>query len=124
VSAFAQLGELPPLQIWDGVAGRALHGERLTLSVVELDPGTIVPEHAHENEQIGMVVSGSVSFRVADETRELAPGGTWCILANVPHEVHTGPQGAVVIEAFGPARSDWESLERRPPTRPRWPSES
>jgi quercetin dioxygenase-like cupin family protein len=122
MSAFADLAELPPLEIWDGVVGRAVHGERLTFSVIELDPDTIVPEHAHENEQIGMIVSGSLVFRVADETREIGPGGTWRILANVPHEVRTGPDGAVVVETFGPMRDDWERLQRREPTGPRWPS--
>jgi quercetin dioxygenase-like cupin family protein len=121
MSAFADLAELAPLQIWDGVLGRAVHGERVTFTVVELDADAVVPEHSHENEQIGMVVSGSVVFRVDDERRELGPGGTWRILARVPHEVHTGPDGAVVIEAFAPVRDDWGTLERREPSRPRWP---
>ena len=62
-----------------------------------------------------MVVSGSVSFRVADETRELGPGGTWRIAPDVPHEVHTGPEGAVVIDVFSPPREDWAALERAEP---------
>ena len=124
MSAFAELPSVPPLPIWDGVVGRAVHGDRLTFSVVELDPDTVIPEHSHENEQVGMVVAGSVTFRVGDETRDLAPGGSWCIRAHMPHEVKTGPNGAVVIEAFSPSRMDWQALTAAPPREPRWPAAS
>jgi hypothetical protein len=45
----------------------------MSLAVVELDPGAHVPEHRHANEQLGIVLRGSVRFRVADEERELGP---------------------------------------------------
>jgi quercetin dioxygenase-like cupin family protein len=102
------------------VVGRAVHGKRITLGVIELDPESVVPEHSHDNEQLGMVLAGSVRFRVGDETEELGPGGTWCIPANVPHEVVTGPEGAVVIDVFAPVREDWKPLEQVDRT-PRWP---
>jgi quercetin dioxygenase-like cupin family protein len=121
LSAFDDLATLRPLAIWDGVLARAVHGERLTLAVVELDPGSIVAEHDHDNEQLGIVLSGSVSFRVGDETRELRAGSTWRIPANVPHEVHTGQEGAVVIDVFGPPRADWSGATTTEPKPPRWP---
>ncbi|MEO8290713.1 MAG: cupin domain-containing protein [Gaiellaceae bacterium] len=107
-------------QIWDGVVGRAIHGERITLGVIELEPDSIVPEHSHENEQLGIVISGSVKFRVGDETRDLGPGETWSIPAKVPHEVVTGPDGAVMIDVFAPVREDWKPLPQVDGT-PRWP---
>jgi quercetin dioxygenase-like cupin family protein len=119
--AFRDLGAEAPLRIWDGVRARAVHGERITLSVVELDAGSVIPEHAHEQEQVGMLVRGSLSFRVGEERRELGPGAAWCIPSQVPHEVRTGPDGAVVIEVFAPPRSDWEALERDPPSPLPWP---
>ena len=93
----------------------------MTLGVIELEPGSLVPEHSHENEQLGIVIRGSVRFRVGEETRELGPGGTWRILANTPHEVLTGPEGAIVIDVFSPIRDDWERIEREAPQRPAWP---
>ena len=69
-----------------------------------------------------MVITGSVSFRVADEQRELGPGATWNIPADVPHEVRAGPEGAVVIDVFSPTRQeDWRGLERRSHARPSGP---
>jgi quercetin dioxygenase-like cupin family protein len=121
VSAFSDRGEIEPQRIWDGVVGRTVHGERVTLSYVELDPGVTVPEHSHENEQLGMVLTGSLRFTVGGDTREVGPREAWCITANVPHSVVAGPDGAVLVEVFSPVRSDWAALEpaeRRPA---RWP---
>jgi quercetin dioxygenase-like cupin family protein len=121
VSAFGDVSVMGPLRIWDGVAARAVHGDQSTLAVVELDPGSLVPEHHHGNEQLGLVISGAVTFRVGAETRELGPGGTWTIPGNVPHEVRAGPEGAVVVDVFAPARADWDRFEEDPPRAPRWP---
>jgi quercetin dioxygenase-like cupin family protein len=122
VSAFADLEALGPQDIWTAVSVRAIHGERITLGVVELDANALVPEHSHENEQLGIVLAGSMTFRVGDESREFGPGGTWRIPANVPHEVTTGPEGAVVIDVFAPTRDDWSQFEPQAPRPPRWPS--
>jgi quercetin dioxygenase-like cupin family protein len=121
VSAFGELQGMSPLGIWDGVAARAVNGERLSLAIVELDPGSVVAEHRHPHEQLGMVLRGSVRFRVGEEERELGPGQTWTIPGDVPHEVHVGPEGAVVIDVFAPVREDWGQLERQEPRAPRWP---
>ena len=34
-----------------------------------------VPEHSHANEQVGILIEGSVTFRIGDETAEVEPGG-------------------------------------------------
>jgi len=115
------LGAIAAFQAWTGVVARTVDGERLTLAVVELEPGSVVPEHSHDNEQLGMVLAGSLEFRVGGETRELTAGGTWRIPPNVPHEVRAGPEGAVAIDVFAPVRADWQKLERLDGRTPRWP---
>ena len=121
MAGFDRVDGIGPRPIWDGVVVRTVDGERMTLGVVELDPNAVVPEHMHENEQLGMVLQGSLTFRIADDARELGPGGTWSIPANVPHEVHVGPEGAVVVDVFAPARDDWARLEAERQRAPRWP---
>jgi quercetin dioxygenase-like cupin family protein len=121
VDPLVDLGTIELQQIWEGAAARSIHGERLTLAIVELDSGSIVPEHSHENEQLGIVLTGGLTFRVGGEERDLGPGGTWRIPPNVPHEVRVGSDGAVVLDVFAPTREDWrghERLERAP----RWPA--
>ncbi len=121
MSALDDLAALEPIRIWDGVIARSVDGERVGFAVVELEPSIVVPEHSHDNEQLGVVLSGSVSFPIGDEMRDLEPGGTWRIPPNVPHEVHTGPEGAVVMDVFAPVRSDWRALERLGAQPPLWP---
>lgn len=122
MSAFADLAELARLRLFDGVAGRVVGGTGLTLAFVELDPASVVPEHSHPHEQIGVCVSGSLSFRVGDEKREVGPGGTWEIPGGVPHEVRAGPVGAAVIEAWSPQRDDWQGLDELEQRPPPWPA--
>jgi quercetin dioxygenase-like cupin family protein len=110
-----------PFRVWDAVIARSVEGERVSFAVVELDPSAHVPEHSHENEQLGVVLSGTITFRVGDETRDLAAGGTWRIPPNVPHEAHAGDAGAVVLDVFAPVREDWASLERLGDRTPLWP---
>ncbi len=121
MGALDELGGIRPLKVWDGVIARALEGDRLSLAVVELDPGSVVPEHSHEHEQLGIVIRGSVTFRVETEARELGPGGTWRIPSNAPHEVRAGAEGAVVIDVFAPVRADWHGLESLDARTPLWP---
>jgi quercetin dioxygenase-like cupin family protein len=119
------IGDVPAVDVWgDTVKARAIVGEQASLAVVELAPGGIVPEHRHANEQIGLCITGSITFTIDGERRELGPGGTWRILSNVPHDAVAGPTGAVVIDIFAPARTDWESLPPSAPRPPAWPTGS
>ena len=121
MAGFESLSSVELQRIWDGVHARIVHGDRITLGVIELDANSVVPEHNHEHEQLGILLSGSLEFRVGDESRKLAPGETWSIPGNVPHEVRVGPDGAVVLDVFAPTRDDWRDapgIDGRPP---RWP---
>ena len=120
MTAFSHLDALVPHVIWPGVTGRSVVSENATFSYLELDPDTHVPEHAHPNEQVGVLLRGSLRFRIGQETADLTPGATWCILADVPHEVWAGPDGAALVELFAPRRDDWgdrEQLAPGPPAR-------
>jgi quercetin dioxygenase-like cupin family protein len=111
MSNLVDIESLPVIEIWgDTVVARRVQGERITLAVVELAPNAAVPAHQHEAEQLGMVITGSVSFTLGDERRDLGPGGTWRIPSLVTHQVTAGPDGATVIDLFAPPRSDWDAL--------------
>ena len=115
MSAFDHVSAIPPLDVYPGVRARPVDGERVTLSVFELAPDVVVPEHHHDNEQLGVLIRGSLRFRIGDEERELDPGATWCIPSDVPHAVQAGPDGATLAEAFAPSRTDWTDREREQP---------
>lgn len=107
--AFDELEAIPRQELFPGIGARAVHGERLTLASVELEPGATVAEHSHEHEQLGMVLRGRLTLRVGDEERVLGPGGTWRIAPNVVHSGYAGPDGAEVIDVFSPPRDDWQA---------------
>jgi quercetin dioxygenase-like cupin family protein len=114
MTSFGSISGIEHLRIWDGITAQAIEGDRTTLAVIALEPNSTVPEHHHDNEQLGVLVRGAMTFRIGDETRELSAGDTWRILSHVPHEVTAGPDGALAVECFTPARADWAGLERVP----------
>jgi quercetin dioxygenase-like cupin family protein len=124
VSNLVDFDSLPVIDVWGTtVRARRVEGERLTLALVELAPDSIVPGHQHENEQLGMVITGTVTFTIGDETRVLGPGGSWRIPSNVHHQVSVGPAGAMVIDIFAPTRRDWDALPVNAPRPAPWPAE-
>ena len=59
MSAFADAGSIGPQQIWARRSRAAsVHGEQITLALIELDPNGDVPEHSHANEQVGILSRG------------------------------------------------------------------
>jgi quercetin dioxygenase-like cupin family protein len=122
VSNLVDVDTLRVLDVWgEAVRARRVEGERVTLALIELAPNAVVPGHRHENEQLGMVITGSLTFTVGDETRALGPGGMWRIPPDTPHQVSVGAEGAVAIDIFAPTRADWDALPSNPASRPLWP---
>ncbi len=118
----SELRDVHPRSIWEGVRARIVDGERMTLAIVEIGPGERVPEHTHDNEQMGFVIEGALTFTIGGETRTLGPGGSWRVGPDVPHHVTAGEEGAVVAECYAPVRGDWMSLPQEDPCPPLWPT--
>lgn len=121
MQTYSSIAELRPHLIRAGMKARLINGERATLAVIDIEPDGVAEEHHHPNEQLGLVVSGELTFRIAGEERTLQPGDVYSIPGNVPHEAKAGPQGATVVDVFIPVRADWEKLPRAEPTTPDWP---
>ena len=91
------------------------------MAVVDVDADMQVPEHSHDNEQLGFVLRGEITMTIAGEARTLGVGETYSIPSNTPHSAATGPDGATVVDIFAPVRSDWEQVERLSPEPGLWP---
>ena len=94
-------------QLFPGVEIRATAGEGLMLSLVHLEPGSVVLEHSHPHEQMGMMISGRAEFTIGGVTRIIGPGEMWRIPGNVPHKVVTLDEPAVALDVFHPVREDY-----------------
>ena len=124
MSNLRKIGDVPAVDVWgETVKARAIVGEMASFAIVELTPGAIVPAHQHHNEQMGICIEGSVTFTIGDETRDLVPGGTWLIPSDAPHHAVAGADGAILLDIFSPARTDWNDLPRSAPRTPAWPHE-
>ena len=121
MSVFQTVAKLRPTRIWDGVLARTVNGDRLSIGFVDIDPNMLVPEHRHENEQVGFVLRGSVTMVVDGQARELRVGETYTIASQVPHTAKAGVDGVSVVDVFAPVREDWKSKPTVDPFPPRWP---
>jgi quercetin dioxygenase-like cupin family protein len=121
VKTFESLRDIRPHALREGITARAVEGERMTMAVVDLEPNIAMPEHHHENEQLGFVIAGNMTMWIGDEKSELHPGDAYAIPSHVPHHVVVGPDGCTVVDVFAPVREDWKKLERLEPSKPNWP---
>jgi quercetin dioxygenase-like cupin family protein len=99
--------DIAPRVLAPGVTAKIASGEKLMLSLVTFAPDAVVPTHSHPHEQMGFMVSGTLEFTIADETRVLSGNGMVFVPGGVPHAAKGGPGGAVALEAFSPPREEF-----------------
>lgn len=120
MTVFSSFNAQRPRKIWPGIDARVVNGERLTMALVDLEPNTPLQEHHHENEQVGFIVQGSLSFVIGGETLTLVAGDTYNISSDVLHSGMTGPDGCVVVDVFAPVRADWQGAPDAEPLPSSW----
>jgi quercetin dioxygenase-like cupin family protein len=94
-------------QIFPGVDIYTTCGEKMTLSLVEMQPGSVIEEHSHPHEQMGLMLSGKAQFIIGGQSRIVAEGELWRIPGGVPHKVVALEQPVRAIDAFYPIREDY-----------------
>jgi quercetin dioxygenase-like cupin family protein len=93
--------------IFPGVEIRTTAGAQMMLSVVELEPGSVVASHSHPHEQMGILLEGHLEFTIGGITRLLGPGDVWRIPGGVVHSVRATDQPARALDVFHPIREDY-----------------
>ena len=104
---FVRAGSGSRHQIFPGVEICTTPGERMMLSVVTFEPGSVVLDHAHPHEQMGMMISGQLEFTIGGVTRVLGPGDHWRIPGGVVHRVRALEGPATALDVFHPIREDY-----------------
>ncbi|MBT3350308.1 MAG: cupin domain-containing protein [Nitrospinaceae bacterium] len=100
--------EMPAEQVTDTFSRKMIVGVKEMLCWLELKPGCVVPEHAHENEQISHVLKGHLRFVVDGETIEIGPGESLLIPPNARHSAEVlGDETVLDYDIFSPPRADW-----------------
>lgn len=80
-------------------------GKQLSAAVFTLDAGAVVPDHSHDNEEFGQVLSGSLELRWADQTVVLQAGEAFLLPAGVPHGARALDDGCALVECYAPPRN-------------------
>ena len=100
---------MPKEAVTDAIDRRVVTGERSMLAHVYLKKGSVVPQHAHDNEQFTYILEGALHFFIgADESQELVvhAGEVLHIPSNVPHKA-IALEDTVDLDVFTPVRQDW-----------------
>jgi quercetin dioxygenase-like cupin family protein len=87
-------------------ARRVLHTAHLTIAMLDLKQGAVVPLHHHINEQVSLVQTGRLLFRFPDREVIIGPGESVTIPPNLPHSVEV-LEDSTVTDLFAPRREDW-----------------
>jgi quercetin dioxygenase-like cupin family protein len=104
---WARRSEVPPFSPAPGIHVQPIIGESLLTCWITMDPGAVVAEHSHPNEQLGVVVEGSVALTADGATREAVTGDAYVVPSGLPHRAVAGANGALLVETFVPVREDY-----------------
>ncbi len=95
-------------EVVPGIHLRTFWGEKMLLSIVDLDAHANLPAHSHPHEQSGTIISGEMTLTIAGETRLLKQGDAYIIPGGVEHSAQTGSQPARVVDIFSPVREEYK----------------
>lgn len=104
---FIQRAACTHRSLFPGVEAYTMAGDKIMLSLVELEPHAVVETHSHPHEQVGMLLDGELTFTIGDEHQLLQPGDMWRIPGGVVHRVVAGSGKARALDVFHPVREDY-----------------
>ncbi len=98
--------DVPSEEITGAIARRFITGDSMTIGRFELKQGGVVPSHFHANEQVSIVLSGALLFRIEGQETVVRAGEVMQIPGNAAHEVEV-LEDTLVVDVFSPVRQDW-----------------
>jgi len=107
--SFFRIEDLAARPMLPGVTRRAVWLDGVMLTFFTFEPGAVIPEHTHENEQITVVTRGVMEFTLGEETRTLRPGNGVCIPPNVAHRAIVLDEETEAYDAWNPPRGDYKA---------------
>ncbi|MDP6071948.1 MAG: cupin domain-containing protein [SAR202 cluster bacterium] len=99
--------EMNPRELAPGVNLRTMSGEKMMLSVVNIDADAVMPPHAHPHEQAGMVLEGEFEFTIGGDTQTVKKGDVYIIPGGVEHSLRANGEPSLALDIFSPPREDY-----------------
>jgi quercetin dioxygenase-like cupin family protein len=100
---------MPKEELKPDLRRRLISTDRMMLAHVYLEEGCIVPQHAHENEQLTYILEGTLRFWLGEDESEVvdvAAGEVLHIPSEVPHKAEA-LETTLDVDIFVPPRQDW-----------------
>ena len=108
MSYFKDARSRDSMQLVEGARTRTFWGERITLSMVEIDANSEVPKHTHPHEQAGILIEGELEMGIGGEVKVLKPGDMYIIPGDVEHYARCGDTPALALDIFSPVREEFK----------------
>ncbi len=111
------LNDIQFTQLAEGIYARLISAGGMQLSFISADPNTKSKAHIHPEEQITVLLRGTLKQTVLDQEMELEPQDIVLVPGNVVHSGVAGELGFDALDIFWPVREDYltkqqTSLER------------
>jgi quercetin dioxygenase-like cupin family protein len=91
-----------------GVKIRSVYLDNLMMTHMEFEPGSIIPEHKHSNEQITLILEGKIDMTVDKEKKTAFKGDVIVIPANTVHSAKILDEFTVAVDGWSPVRDDYK----------------
>jgi quercetin dioxygenase-like cupin family protein len=101
--------DMPKEALNPSLSRRLIWTDRMMLAHVYLEKGTVVPRHAHENEQLTYVLEGKLRFWLGEDESEVVDVGAGEVLllpSGLPHKAEA-LEWTLDVDIFCPPRQDW-----------------
>ncbi|MGA7672142.1 MAG: cupin domain-containing protein [Nitrolancea sp.] len=109
---FYKLDDVKPFSPLEGFLMQSITGGDMMANWVRIEPNRVMPRHQHPQEQLGVMLEGSLELTIGEETRLLKPGDAYTIPGDVAHHARTYDDGCLVLDIFSPPRDDYARMAR------------
>src|SRR4029079_17116084 len=100
---------MPKTELRPDLHRRFIATERVMLAQLYLEPGSVVPYHEHENEQLTYILEGTLRFWLGEDQSEVIDVHAGEVLHTpswLPHKAEA-LERTVDVDIFTPPRQDW-----------------
>ena len=105
---FHDPSEVERRELVPGVMLRPMWGDKIMMSMVEIAPNAVVPNHTHPHEQAGLVLEGEFEFTIGGETKRLRQGDAYVIPGDVEHSLVGSDGWSLALDIFSPPRDEYK----------------
>jgi gluconolactonase len=103
------LHDIPFTELQPGANSRLIAGHGAQLSFLQMNPNMTFAAHLHPEEQLMIVIRGSIDELILDGTKTMTNGDLLYLPGTMVHGGTVGDKGCDVLDVFFPPRPDYDA---------------